>query len=184
MLLLPVIKIDISSQSRGLIRGTTDNVPITTIISGRITWLPLKNNAIVQKGDTLIKIAKLNLETEKNTHDTSSSSTNELLSDISDILSNKRSGLRTSAAREDYFRFQSRKNELQSKVSQAQLNFNRNKILYNKDIIAIAEYEKFEYELRFASQALQSYIGEQKVAWKNQKRDLQQRIKKLKRYSC
>ena len=47
--LLPVIKIDISSQSRGIIRSKTDNVPVTAIVSGRISWLALKNNAVVRR---------------------------------------------------------------------------------------------------------------------------------------
>lgn len=47
--LLPVIKLDISSQSRGIIRSKIDNVPVTTIVSGRINGITLKNNAFVKK---------------------------------------------------------------------------------------------------------------------------------------
>lgn len=32
--LLPIIKVNISSQSRGILRSKTDNVPITTIVNG------------------------------------------------------------------------------------------------------------------------------------------------------
>ena len=70
------------------------------------------------------------------------------------------------------------------KFRKRKLNYNRNKILYDKDIIAKAEYEKYEYELRFANQALQSYISEQKATWENQKRDLEERIKNLNGSSC
>ena len=42
--LLPVIKVDISSQSRGIIRSKTDNVPVTSAVSGKITAIKLKNN--------------------------------------------------------------------------------------------------------------------------------------------
>ena len=177
LVLLPIIKVDISNQSRGIIRSTTDNVPVSTIVSGRITWLSLKNNAIVQKGDTLIKISKQNLESDKKTQDSLSSSVSALLKDISCLLQNKTAHIATSAAREDLSKFQARKNELQSKVAQAQINFNRNKSLYHKDIIAKAEFEKDEYELRFANQALQSYITQQKSTWENQKRDLEERLK-------
>lgn len=65
LFLLPIIKVDISSQSRGIIRSTTDNVPITAIVSGKITWINLKNNSQINQGDTLLKIAKESLETEK-----------------------------------------------------------------------------------------------------------------------
>lgn len=64
--LLPVIKVDISSQSRGIIRSTTENVPVSTIVNGRVNWIALKNNSFVKKGDTLLKIAKENLESDKN----------------------------------------------------------------------------------------------------------------------
>lgn len=179
LVLLPIIKVDISSQSRGIIRSTTDNVPVTTIVSGRITWLSLKNNTIIQKGDTLIKISKQNLESDKKTQDTISGSVSALLKDVSYLLQNKTSHLATSTAREDLFKFQARKNELQSKVAQAQINFNRNKSLFDKDIIAKAEFEKHDYELRFATQALQSYISQQKATWENQKRELEERLKSL-----
>ncbi|CAM3448415.1 HlyD family secretion protein [Flavobacterium chungbukense] len=177
--LLPIIKVDITSQSRGIIRSTTDNVPVTAIVSGRIIWLNLKNNAAVKKGDTLVKIAKQNLETEKHTQNVVSNSVIELVHDVNLILSGNASNLKTSTAREDFLKFQSRKKELESKISQAQINFVRNKGLYEKNIIAKAEYEKYEYELRSANEAYKSYISDQKSAWENQKRDLEERIKNL-----
>lgn len=179
LVLLPVIKIDISSQSRGIIRSTTDNVPVTAIVSGRVIWLNLKNNAAVKKGDTLIKIAKQNLETEKNTQNILSGSVAELLQDIKSILSGTTSHLQTTAAREDFVKFQARQNELQSKVLLAETSFNRNKSLYDKNIIAKAEYEKYEFDLRAAKEALRSYVSEQKSSWENQKRDLEERMKSL-----
>jgi len=177
--LLPFIKVDISSQSRGIIRSTTDNVPVSVIVNGRIIWLNIKNNANVKEGDTLLKIAMQNLETEKKTQKGVSNSVEELLQDLNSLLSEKTSVLKTSTAREEFLKFQSRKNELESKVSQAQINFDRNKGLYTKNIIAKVEYEKYEYDLHFANQALKSYTTEQKAAWENQKRDLEERMKNL-----
>lgn len=179
LFLLPVIKVDISSQSRGIIRSKTDNVPVTTIVSGRVTWLKLKNNVAVNKGDTLIKISKEGLITEKKTQDILSDATQLLLEDISNLLSNKVSHLQTAAAKEDFYKYQSHKNELQSKVSQTQINYNRNKILFDKGIIASAEYEKQLYEFRFANQALQSFVSQQKSTWENQKRELEERVKNI-----
>lgn len=177
--LLPVIKVDISSQSRGIIRSKTDNVPVSTMVSGRINWIDLKNNAFVKKGDTLLRISKENLESDKKTQDTLSESVSALLHDISALLQNKTNHLLTAAAREDLLKFQFGKNELQSKISQAQISHDRNKILYDKEIIAKADFEKLEYELRLARQALQSYVSQQKLTWENQKRDLEDRLKNL-----
>lgn len=180
LVLLPFIKLDISSQSRGIIRSETDNVPLTTIVSGRVSWISLRNNNFINKGDTLIKIVKEGLLTEKNTQDTLCTSVASLLADVSHLLTGKTENLVTSTAREDFFKFQSHKNELQSKISQAQNNYNRNKALFDKEVIATAEYEKYLYELRFAKQGLQSFVNQQKSTWENQKRELQERMKNLK----
>lgn len=177
--LLPIIKVDISSQSRGIIRSKTDNVPITTIVSGRVNWIVLRNNSFVKKGDTLLEISKENLESDKRTQDTLSVSVIALLKDVSNVLQNKTRHLLTSTAREDLLKFESGKNELQSKISQAQINYDRNKILYDKDIIAKADFEKLEYELRLSKQTLQSFVSQQKATWENQKRDLEERLKNL-----
>ena len=37
--LLPVIKMDISSQSRGIVRSTTDNVPLSSLVNGKVTFV-------------------------------------------------------------------------------------------------------------------------------------------------
>lgn len=177
--LLPCIKLDISSQSRGIIRGKTDNVPITTIVSGRLIGLSIKNNAFVAKGDTLLKIAKDNLLTEKKTQDTLSSTTLLVFQDLNSVLKGNIYSIKTPAVREDYYKFESQKNELQSKVSQAQLTYNRNKILFDKGVIAKSEYDKYTFELRFANQALQSFVNQQKATWEAQKRELQNQLKNL-----
>ena len=179
LFLLPVIKIVISSQSRSIIRSKTDNVPVTAIVSGRISCLAIKNNAVVNKGDTLIKIAKESLLTEKQTQNTLSGDTQMLLKDMVNLLANRVSYLKTAIAKEESYQYQARKNELQSKIAQTQINFNRSKILFDKGIIASAEHEKQLYELRFAQQALQSFVSQQKSTWENQKRDLEERVKNI-----
>ena len=80
--LLTVIKIDISSQSRGIVRSTTDNVPVTSLVNGKVTFINLKNNSIVQKGDTLVQITQENLDTEKATNQEVSSTVQDQVHDL------------------------------------------------------------------------------------------------------
>ena len=119
--LLPIIKIDISSQSRGIIRSKIDNVPVTSAVSGKIVALKLKNNALVQKGDTLLIISKENLESEKQLNDTIYKTNETILQDLEMVLKGK-FNLQTSLIREEYYKYTTQKAELQSKVAQAQMN--------------------------------------------------------------
>ena len=84
--LLPVIKIDISSQSRGIVRSTTDNVPVTSLVNGKVTFVNLRNNGIVQKGDTLVQLTQEKLDTEKATNQEVSSTVQDQVDDLSLVV--------------------------------------------------------------------------------------------------
>ena len=176
--LLPVIKVDISSQSRGIIRSKTDNVPVTSAVSGKITAIKLKNNLLVQKGDTLLTISKENLETEKQLNDTIYNANETVLQDLEMVLKGK-SNLQTSLIREEFYKFSTQKAELQSKVAQAQINYNRYKTLFDKGVIAKAEFEKYQFDLQFAKQALNSFIKQQMANWQNKKNELILQLKNI-----
>ncbi len=179
LVLLPAIQLDISSQSRGMVRAKTDIVPVAVLVNGKVAYINLKNNGSVCKGDTLIKIAKDALETDKMLQDTLQNSVSNLLQDITNLLQNKTNSIKTNSAKEDFYKYQAHKNELQSKVALAQITFNRYQKLYKKDIIARAEYEKYLYDYQFSNQALQSYINQQKSSWETQKRELEERVKNI-----
>ena len=87
--LLPVIKIDISSQSRGIVRGTTDNVPVTSLVNGKVTFVNLKKNNIVHKGDTLVQLIQEDLDTEKATNQEVSSTVQDQVHDLSLVILGK-----------------------------------------------------------------------------------------------
>ena len=176
--LLPVITVDISSQSRGIIRSKTDNVPVTSAVSGKITTIKLKNNLLVQKGDTLLTISKENLETEKQLNDTIYTTNATILQDLEMVLKGK-SNLQTSLIREEYYKFSTQKAELQSKVAQSQINYNRYKTLFDKGVIAKAEFEKYQFDLQFAKQALNSFVKQQMANWQNKKNELTLQLKNI-----
>ena len=176
--LLPIIKIDISSQSRGIIRSKIDNVPVTSAVSGKIVALKLKNNALVQKGDTLLIISKENLESEKQLNDTIYKTNETILQDLEMVLKGK-FNLQTSLIREEYYKYTTQKAELQSKVAQAQINYNRYKTLFEKGVIAKEEFEKYQFDLQFAKQALNSFVKQQMANWQNKKNELTLQLKNI-----
>ncbi|MFE3872288.1 biotin/lipoyl-binding protein [Flavobacterium sp. ZS1P70] len=92
--LLPVIKVDISSQSRGIVRSTTDNVPLSSLVSGKVTFVNLKNNNQVQKGDTLVQLTQENLDTEKAINQEVSSTLQDQVHDLSLIVLSKSNTLK------------------------------------------------------------------------------------------
>ena len=176
---LPIIKVDISSQSRGIIRAKQDNVPLNTIVSGKITRCHLKNNQLVKAGDTLLIVTRENLQTQKALNSTLFINNSLFLQDINRLLKNKQDSLKTTTAKETYNTYTAQIRELQQRINQAQTNYNRYKLLFEKDVIAKAEFETYDYELKTAKQAKWSFIKQQKSQWETQKRDLEERLANL-----
>lgn len=178
--LLPVIQVDVSSQSRGILRSSVDNVPITAVVSGKITYINLKNNQVVHKGDTLLKITTEPLDKQQQLQDTLAISTSALLQDINQVLAGRQNAIKTATIREAYYKETTQRRELQSKVQLARQVFNRYDILFKKGVIAKAEHEKYAYDLRFAQEALASFNKNQTANWQSQKHELQEKLKNLK----
>ncbi|SHG59295.1 hypothetical protein SAMN05444372_107185 [Flavobacterium micromati] len=47
IIFLPFLKIDIGSQGCSMLRGTTDNVLVSSLVNGKVTFIKLKNNQLV-----------------------------------------------------------------------------------------------------------------------------------------
>jgi multidrug resistance efflux pump len=177
--LLPIIKVDISSQSRGMVRSTTDNLPLTSLVNGKVTFVNLKNNLVVQKGDTLVKLTIDNLDTEKATNQTLSATIQNQIQDLSLVVLGKSNLLKTPELQQEWFSYSSKREEFISKISQAKTGYDRNKQLYDKGVIAKAEFEKYSFEYTYAKQALSGLEKNQRSVWQNKKRDLQEQLQNL-----
>lgn len=176
---LPIIKVEVSSQSRGIVRSTMDKVPLQVLVNGKITKLQLKNNRVVQKGDTLLQLSQDNLQTDKTTAQIQANDTRNLLDDLQQVCAGHASRLKTAVIVQEWNTYQTRKKELEEKVQYTQTEYNRQKQLYDKGVIAAAEFNKFRYELTAAQQAIKVLQKSQFSQWQNRYRELQEKSKSL-----
>lgn len=95
LFLLPVITVDISSQSRGSIRSNTDNVPLMSLVSGKVTYVNIKNNRLVQKGDTLVQLTLESIHTDQATNQSLASDLKSRISDLSKATAGNGNALNT-----------------------------------------------------------------------------------------
>lgn len=176
---LPIIKIDISSQSRGILRAAENSVPINAALNGKVTYANMFNNQTVTKGDTLLTILQDNLKAQQYLSDSLLTIANIQLLDITKLLQGKTTFI-DQTINADYNRYVFQKKELQTRVSQAQRNYNRNNTLYQKQVISKAEYETHLYNLQLEKDALYSFVKHQNAQWQNLKRDIENNIQNLK----
>lgn len=179
ILSLPFIKVDISSQSRGVVRSQVENVPLMSMLSGKIVSLNLENNHNVAKGDTLVILTQDNLKSEQETTQNLSKETRDLLNDLRFLLQNKPQSLRTSTIRQEWQSYQTKLSELLSKEEQSSIVYNRNKQLYDKGVIALVDYEKTSYDYTYAKQAVASFQKNQYSLWQNRVQELTEKAENL-----
>ncbi len=174
---LPYIWVDISSQSRGIIRSADENVPIISLVNGKITYLNIHNNLTVKKGDTLLKINPEVLQSQVGLNQDFREQTLQSIQDLDQINVSPNPVIVQQNMKEDYQKFLKQKTELESKLSLAEINFQRNKKLYDDRVISTSDYERFVYDLTFAKDALNSFVQQQKFAWEKQKKELKDALK-------
>lgn len=175
LFLLPIVQIDISSQSRGIIRSYQDKVPLQTAVNGKVFYSKLKNNRQVHKGDTLLVLVQDNLVTEKKNTQILAHSNQELLTDLEKAIKGIHQDFTTSLIEQEWYNYISRRAELLEKTQYAQQEFTRHKQLFDKGVIASSEFEKYHYNLISSKQALTVYDKTQKTQWENRRRELQEK---------
>ncbi|WP_375605501.1 HlyD family secretion protein [Flavobacterium davisii] len=176
---LPFIYVDISSQSRGIIRSQQDKVPLQTVVSGKIISCLLKNNKLVKKGDTLVQIAQDILQTEKASTQATVNDNQILLNDLQQAVSGQGERLRTAVMVQEWYSYTSRRNELLEKYHFAQQEHDRQKKLFDKGVISASEFEKFLHAAKTAQQAVAVLEKSQKAQWQNRHRELLVQSKNL-----
>lgn len=177
---LPIIKVPISSSSRGVIRSVQENTKISAIISGKIIYSKLeKNNQEIKQGDTLLIVTAEQLDTQKNLQNSQSSDYSAQLQDLNKLTRGQISGLQTGQYQRELSAMQEKIAQVQTQLSLAQKDFDRAAILYNQGVIPKAEYDKFFYNLQGLKNQIAGIREQQIAQWQTQKREVERQIRSL-----
>jgi HlyD family secretion protein len=149
---LPFVKIDVISQARGIIKPDIERVHISLINSGQVIYNGLFNNKKVAKGDTLLILNDQGIDQKLNFSDFQTRETLSYIQDLSLLLGQKKvrlSDINSARYQKIYLQYHQKLDELQIRLQKRKRDFERYKPLYEKGVIARAEYDnhKFEYDL-------------------------------------
>lgn len=176
----PLIQIPISSSSRGVIRSVHENTQISAVVSGKIIYNKLeKNNQQIKKGDTLLVVIAEHLDTQKNLQNSQSIDYATQLSDLNKVSRENFSGLQTGQYQKEVSAMQEKIAQVQSQLSLAQKDFEREETLYKQGVVPKAEYDKFFYNLQGLKTQISSIREQQIAQWQAQKREVERQLRSL-----
>lgn len=177
---LPIIKIPISTSARGIVRASQENIPISTMVSGRVIQNHLeKNNQNISKGDTLFIITAEQLDIQKQFQQNQRADYNAQLSDLTKLSAGNFTGLQTGQYQREVGAMQERIAQIQTELSLAKKDLDRATLLLNQGVTPRAEYDKVFYHYQGLQRQI-STIREQNIAqWQTQKREVERQLRTL-----
>lgn len=179
---LPLIKIPISTSSRGLINSEIENSTLKSVIGGKIILNVIKkNNQEVQEGDTLLIIKSDNLSSQLNILNNQLKDYSEMKDDLNNLSKNRINKLKTDVYIKDYTSYIEKYEQLNVDYQLSNEEYKRAKILYDKGVYSKAEYEKFFYKNEGLKKQLESIKSEKKATWSSSHRTVEREILNLKK---
>lgn len=183
---LPLVQVDISSQSRGVIRSPYENTTIQSALYGEVISYRMLENKTVQKGDTLIILNSDRLNEQVALANRKMQENDLFISDIACLLSAKYNQLLTPKYRGEYYRYQAKLNEQQISVNYLRKELATQKSLAEQKVISNFDYlqsknnyEKANEQLKALEQDYQSNRVAEQTTLNQQNNELASSIKQV-----
>ncbi|WP_308991819.1 HlyD family efflux transporter periplasmic adaptor subunit [Mariniflexile litorale] len=156
LVLLPFIKVDIYTSARGIIKPDKERLSVTSLNSGKIISAHLKNNRLVHIGDTLLVLDNTIINEKLKLSAQQIQDLSLFIEDLTYLVENKYVSLnqiQSPKYTKEYLLYQQKMHELQTRFKKLKQDYDRNTLLYKKEVIAKVEFEnsKFEYDLAISN---------------------------------
>ena len=176
--ILPIIKVPISSSSKGVVRSVNENTKLNSVVNGRIIETKLeKNNQLLKQGDTLLVITAEQLDTQKHLQNSQSEDYAAQLQDLNRLTKGQYSSLQTGQYQRELSAMQEKIAQIQTQLSLAQKDLDRAVLLYKQGVIPKAEYDKYYYDHQGFSKQIANIKEQQTAQWQTQKREVERQLR-------
>ncbi len=180
---LPFIFLDIYSSAQGILKSEKERNLISSLYSGKITCIFIKENKYVHQGDTLLIIDNTIGKEKLNLISSQLEETNLFISDLAYLSNTKKlsqDSLHSFLYQKQYLQYAQKLLELQTRYKKSKRDFNRQQKLYKKEVIAKVEYENSRYNLDLTLNSLNHFKEQQRNQWQAELTQQDNKSKELK----
>lgn len=179
---LPLVKIDVGVQARGLIRDVQNNTPITAIVQGQVLSHGLIEDRRVEKGEKLLLLNAEVLEAEQEKIATQLKEAEYAEQDLTQLLDKEASKplLRTNLYLQEFSKYTREYSNLEIKKQYYFETLERVHKLYKEHVVAKIEFEKAQLDADLANNELRILEEQQRKTWEIEAQNTHQSILDLK----
>lgn len=173
---LPIIEVDITSQSRGIVRPLNNNIHVTPIVSGRVKKANVINNQAVRKGDTLLVVEMSNINEQLQANVSVLNDIRERLADLDVLTDDNKNKCRliTSLYKGEWMEYQSRLEDLNVKSRQYERELNRAAEGLKMGLVSDFDYNRIKDEFIANELNIKSFKTQQNADWQKIKKQLEE----------
>ena len=180
VILLPIIKVPISISAQGIVRPKMENAKILSLVSGRIIDNRIVgNNQQVKEGDTLLIVVSEDLENKLSLNKDLMADYSRQIADLKLILGGDAKSVQGGQYQLEYLSMEQRMSEIQSQLTLARRELERNNKLYSQGVVSQAELDKTQYTYEQLENQFLTIRKQQMAQWSAKLVELQQKAQSL-----
>ena len=165
---LPFVNVDITIQSRGMIRSQAEPTNLQTPVTGQVQDIRIRENMKVSVGDTLIRVSPEKIDDQLKMLDDKIALYSGYIHDLNNLVSGQNKAIQSNLMKSSYSEYNQKLMKYQLQIETTGKDFQRTKTLFEKEVIAAAEFEKKELELNQLIKERDFYISQKKSGWSQQ----------------
>lgn len=166
---LPLIYVDISVQSNGVVRPVAEKSEIKAAISEIVDRVYAREGQKVRRGDKILSLRRSAADVKIGYQESRLYDYNCHLSDLEHLAKGNRPHTFRSAARlQEYNSFIEKKRVAEVAMEHACKEYERNKKIYDMQLISEEEYDRYKYDYMSKKQELASLVESQLSTWQSE----------------
>lgn len=178
---LPLVKVDVGVQARGIIRDLQNNTVISSPIEGQVLYHQLVEDRKIKKGEKLLVLNSIALATEQEKLKQERKNALNIQHDLEALLygNTKHPALRSSVYQQAFSQYLRELNALEIKKQYNLGVLQRISKLYKEQVVAKVDFEKAQLDADLASSELSLLEEQQRKSWEIEAQNVRQQLLEL-----
>lgn len=163
--LLPVIFVDVTSQSRGVVRTKNENTTIIPANYGKVKYTFMEEGLHVQPGDTLLILESERIDARLENYSKTLTTNLLFLDDLRSLLSRHPEFLKTPKYKNEWSKYEAGIREYQIQLKLLQKDFEQQEYLYREKVVAEIDFLKSKNNLETRKSQLELFKQKSRNNW-------------------
>ncbi|RPH33644.1 MAG: HlyD family efflux transporter periplasmic adaptor subunit [Bacteroidales bacterium] len=184
--ILPIIYVDVTVQTSGLIQASIEKQPIISSLSGKIIYTNLRNDSKVLAGDTLLVLDTLPIESSIRSLEYKMKEDLLFIEDLDTLLKldlgkhNSCKGcVATPKYRVELDNFSRQLITSKRRIERFRVEHDRNTLLYKQKVISKVDYESSQFNLNNEQLQYNQLLSQQIADWQSRLTGLKEEMQKV-----